>query len=309
MVEGRMAPRVDLESIRLYLDEVGRYPLLTPEEERTLGRAVWEGKDAERQLYEGPLPEARRRDLERTRRAGLDAREAMIRANLRLVVSIARRYHRPGLPLEDLIQEGNIGLMRAVDKFDWRLGFRFSTYATWWIRQAVQRAIADRGRTIRVPVHMHEKLALVRREKAALEAGVGREATEEEVATAVGMTPDRLRELRLLTVEPASLDAPVGEDEEANLGDFIADGPSGDLEEAALEEMDRLSLHRILSTLDERERRVVALRFGLDGEDPLTLEEVGRHIGVTRERIRQLTGTILAKLRHPTRSALLLTER
>jgi RNA polymerase primary sigma factor len=308
-VEGRRTARswVDLNPIRLYLEEIGRYPLLTPEEERALGKAVWEGREAERWLREGPLPEERRRELERTGRAGLAAREAMIRANLRLVVSIARR-HRAVLPLEDLIQEGNIGLIRAVEKFDWRLGFRFSTYATWWIRQAIQRANSDRGRTIRLPVHIHERLARVRRVKAALEAGLGREATDEEVATAVGMTPDRLRHLRLLTVEPASLDAPVGEDEEATLGDFIADAPSGDLEEAALEEMSRLILYRILSTLDEREQRIVALRFGLDGEDPLTLEEVGRHLGVTRERIRQLTGSILAKLRHPTRSVRLLTE-
>jgi RNA polymerase primary sigma factor len=307
-VEGRMARSwVDLDPIRLYLEEIGRHPLLRPEEERALGKAVWEGREADRLLQEGPLPEERRRDLERTVRAGLAAREAMIRANLRLVVSIARR-HRAGLPLEDLIQEGNIGLMRAVERFDWRLGFRFSTYATWWIRQAIQRAISNRGRTVRLPVHIHERLARVRREKAALEAGLGREATDEEVATAVGMNPDRLRELRLLTVEPASLDARVGEDGEATLGDFIADVSSGDLDEATLEEMGRLILYRILSTLDEREQRVVALRFGLEGEDPLTVEEVAHHLGVTRERIRQLTGSILAKLRHPTRSARLLAE-
>jgi RNA polymerase sigma factor (sigma-70 family) len=224
----------------------------------------------------------------------------MIRSNLRLVVSIARRYRVSGLPLEDRIQEGNIGLMRAVAKFDWQLGFRFSTYATYWVRQVIQRAIADQSRAIRIPVHLQDVLSRARRATVELEARLGREPTDEEVAAAAGLPPERLQELRLVTRNPLSLDLPVADDDSGTLGEFVTDETFGHVDELVLAEMDRASLHVILSTLDEGEQRIMTLRFGLDGEVPLTLDEVGRQLGVPRERVRQRTGEILARLRAST---------
>jgi RNA polymerase sigma factor (sigma-70 family) len=241
-------------------------------------------------------------------RDGANAQHHMVQSNLRLVVSIARRYRATGIPLLDLVQEGNIGLMRAVDKFEWRKGFKFSTYATWWIRQAIQRGIADRGRAIRLPVHVHELLVRVRRARSELEAQLGREATDEEVAKAARLPLERVRELRGLAANLLSLETPVGEAGEATLGEFVPDENATEQYNNVLKGIGSDELTRVLDTLSERESKILELRFGLTGEEPLTLEEVGKRFGLTRERIRQLEAKALAKLRHPSRSAVLRIE-
>jgi RNA polymerase primary sigma factor len=299
----------DLDALGTYLREIGRYPLLNAAQEVELAKRIEAGTKSEKRLQkDSGLTAAQRRKLEATRRDGAAAKHDMVQANLRLVVSIARRYRATGIPLLDLVQEGNIGLMRAVDKFEWRKGFKFSTYATWWIRQAIQRGIADRGRAIRLPVHVHELLVRVRRARSELEAQLGREATDEEVAKAARLPLARVRELRGLAANLLSLETPVGEAGEATLGEFVPDEAANVQFEDVLSGIGREELERVLDTLTERERTILALRFGLTGEEPLTLEEVGKRFGLTRERIRQLEAKALAKLRHPSRSAALRTE-
>jgi len=299
----------DLDALGTYLREIGRYPLLNAAQEVMLAKRIEAGsKSAKRITSNEKLTAAKRRELEALRRDGEAAKHDMVQANLRLVVSIARRYRATGIPLLDLVQEGNIGLMRAVDKFDWRKGFKFSTYATWWIRQAIQRGIADRGRAIRLPVHVHELLVRVRRARAELEAQYGREATDEEVAKAARLPVARVRELRGLAANLLSLETPVGEAGEATLGEFVPDEAAAGQFDEVLSGIGREELEKVLGTLTERERTILALRFGLTGEEPLTLEEVGKRFGLTRERIRQLEAKALAKLRHPSRSSALRTE-
>ena len=299
----------DLDALGTYLREIGRYPLLNAAQEVELAKRIEAGvKSSKRLSKDGALAATKKREIQRTVRDGEMAKHDMVQANLRLVVSIARRYRATGIPLLDLVQEGNIGLMRAVDKFDWRKGFKFSTYATWWIRQAIQRGIADRGRAIRLPVHVHELLVRVRRARAELEAQYGREATDEEVARAARLPVARVRELRGLAANLLSLETPVGEAGEATLGEFVPDEAAAGQFDEVLSGIGREELEKVLSTLTEREQKILALRFGLTGEEPLTLEEVGRRFGLTRERIRQLEAKALAKLRHPSRSAALRTE-
>jgi RNA polymerase primary sigma factor len=271
-------PKLDLsiktasnDPVRMYLREIGKVPLLTAEQEVSLAKRI--------------------------ERGDMDAKNALIQANLRLVVSIARRYANRGLTLLDLIQEGNLGLIRAVEKFDYRRGFKFSTYATWWIRQAVSRALADQARTIRIPVHMVETINKLIRVQRQLLQDMGREPTPEEIATEMGTTPAKVREILKISQEPVSLETPIGEEEDSQLGDFIEDEDATMPVEAVSEIMQKEELNNVLGTLTHRERKVIELRFGLKGEHPRTLEEVGQKFGVTRERIRQIEAKTLAKLK------------
>ncbi len=264
------------DSVRMYLKEIGRYPLLTPEEEKELGRRMSEGDE--------------------------EAKKKMTEANLRLVVSVAKRYTGRGLQFLDLIQEGNLGLMKAVDKFDHEKGFKFSTYATWWIRQSVTRAIADQAKTIRVPVHMVETINKVIRTSRTLLQELGREPGEEELAEALGMSVEKVRDILKIAQEPVSLETPIGEEEDSHLGDFIPAEGASDPAELASETLMREQIRKAISTLTPREQRVLELRYGLDDGRSRTLEEVGLEFGVTRERIRQIESKAIRKLRHPTRS-------
>ncbi|MBI4492799.1 MAG: sigma-70 family RNA polymerase sigma factor [Chloroflexi bacterium] len=288
----------DAQLVRLYVQEVVRIPLLTPEEEVACGQAMAEGRTAARRLH--GAAEQERAALRQAVRRALEARRRMIEGNLRLVIAVARRYRDRGLPLLDLIQEGNLGLLRAVEKYDHTKGFKFSTYATWWIRQAVGRAVLNYGRTIRLPVHVIELLTRLMRASNALGAQLGRPPTTRELAEHLGEDPERIAAAEALLRPLASLDAPVRDDEEAStLGELIADLNAQDPMEAALE-VDRTStLLEALSVLSARERLVIGLRTGLLGERPHTFAEVGQQLGLTRERIRQIEGEALAKLRHP----------
>ncbi|BAS28309.1 RNA polymerase sigma factor RpoD [Limnochorda pilosa] len=264
------------DPVRMYLKEIGRVPLLTAEEEIELAKRIEKGDElAKRKLAE---------------------------ANLRLVVSIAKRYVGRGMPFLDLIQEGNLGLIKAVEKFEYRKGFKFSTYATWWIRQAITRAIADQARTIRIPVHMVETINKLMRVSRNLLQELGREPTAEEIAEHMEMSPERVREIQKMAQEPVSLETPIGEEEDSHLGDFIEDQEAPAPAEAASFTMLREQLEGVLDTLTPREEKVLRLRFGLDDGRARTLEEVGQVFGVTRERIRQIEAKALRKLRHPSRS-------
>ena len=267
------------DPVRMYLKEIGKVPLLSPDEEIELAKKIELGDEA--------------------------AKKKLAEANLRLVVSIAKRYVGRGMQLLDLIQEGNLGLIKAVEKFDYRKGYKFSTYATWWIRQAITRAIADQARTIRIPVHMVETINRLVRTQRQLVQKLGREATPEELAKELDMPVDRVREIVKISQDPVSLETPIGEEEDSHLGDFIQDDNVEVPADAATYTLLHEQLMEVLSTLTEREQKVLRLRFGLDDGRPRTLEEVGRQFNVTRERIRQIEAKALRKLRHPSRSKVL----
>jgi RNA polymerase primary sigma factor len=291
------------DPVRMYLKEIGKVSLLTGEQEVTLAKRIEAGVQAtERLATETGLSDEQREGLQAVATDGELARRQLTEANLRLVVSIAKRYVGRGMALLDLVQEGNLGLIRAVEKFDYTKGFKFSTYATWWIRQAITRAIADQARTIRIPVHMVETMNKVLRVQRQMLQELGREPTVEEVAAKVELTPDRVRDIQRISLEPVSLETPVGEEDDSSLGDFVED-PSA-IAPATAAERARLvaDIEEALEELNDREREVVRLRFGLDDGQVRTLEEVGKQFGVTRERIRQIESKTLAKLRHPTRS-------
>jgi RNA polymerase primary sigma factor len=300
------------DPVRMYLKEIGRVPLLTGPEEVALAKRVEAGLAAAAELEAAteaaalsglPLSPTLRAALTCIVVDGTDAKRQLIQANLRLVVSIAKRYAGRGMLLLDLIQEGNLGLMRAVDKFDHSKGFKFSTYATWWIRQAITRAIADQARTIRIPVHMVETINRVLRVQRQLLQALEREPTIEELAAKVDLTPARVREIQRISQDPLSLDSPVGEEDDSNLSDFIEDHQAEAPADAATRHLLNDAVEEVLAELSEREQQVVRLRFGLDSSGQArTLEEVGREFGVTRERIRQIESKTLAKLRHPQRS-------
>ena len=299
----------EVDALGAYLRGIGRYALLDATREVELAKLIEAGELARERIASSKGKGiAKRRKDERTSRVGDRARAEMIQANLRLVVAMARRYRWTGIPLLDLIQEGNIGLMRGVAKYDWRKGFKFSTYATWWIRQAIQRGVADRGRVIRLPVHIHDSLLRVGRARVELKAQLGREPSSEEVAAMALVPVERVRELRTLSSHVLSLETPVGENGDATLGEFVADENAGLRYDEVLSGIGRDEILKVLATLNDRERRIVALRFGLTGEEPMTLEQVGVLFGLTRERIRQLEAKALAKLRHPSRSGALRVE-
>ncbi|MPZ87598.1 MAG: RNA polymerase sigma factor RpoD [Nitriliruptorales bacterium] len=292
------------DPVRMYLKEIGRVSLLTAEEEVDLAKRVEAGLAASSLLaMNGTSADpARRTQLRRVERGGQLARRRLVESNLRLVVSIAKRYVGRGLLFLDLIQEGNLGLIRAVEKFDYTKGYKFSTYATWWIRQAITRAIADQARTIRVPVHMVETINRLIRTQRELHQQLGREPTSAEIGVKLDLRPGRVEEILKIAQEPLSLESPVGEEEDSNLGDFIEDADAVVPLDAATFMLLREQLSGVLGTLSERERKVVELRFGMVDGEPRTLEEVGNAFGVTRERIRQIESKTLSKLRHPARS-------
>ena len=290
------------DSIGLYLKEMARVPLLTTQEEIRLAKLLERGEAAQRRLSkDGHAPEERRK-LERAIDEGRVAREHLIKANTRLVVSIAKKYMGRGVPFLDLIQEGNLGLMKAVEKFDYRRGYRFSTYATWWIRQTITRAIADQGRTIRVPVHMSDRIRRLYKAARHLEQERGRKPTPEEIAEELKLEPRKVRWMLRVSWRPLSLEKPVGEEEDNELGSFIEDDNTPTPTQSAYEHLLKEKMEEVLATLTPREARILRLRFGLVDGRSYTLEEVGQKFGLTRERIRQIEGKALRRLRHPRRS-------
>jgi RNA polymerase primary sigma factor len=294
--------------VRIYLREIGRVPLLTAQDEVDLAKSIEAGLFAEETVRggcQGRGPHgAEVAELAMLAADGMRAKQRLIEANLRLVVSIAKRYIGRGLVFLDLIQEGNLGLIRAVEKFDYTKGYKFSTYATWWIRQAITRAIADQARTIRIPVHMVETINKMARIQRQMHQDLGREALPEEIAREMGMSLERVAEIQRIAQEPISLQSPIGE-EDSDLGDFIEDADAVVPIEAAAFIMLQEQLDHVLDNLSVREQRIIQLRFGLTDGHPRTLEEVGREFGVTRERIRQIESKTLAKLRHPSRAQML----
>ena len=290
----------DLDALGTYLREIGRYPLLTAAQEVELAKRIENGAKAEKKLQKGEsMTPTKRRQLEALRRDGAAAKHDMVQANLRLVVSIARRYRATGIPLLDLVQEGNIGLMRAVDKFEWRKGFKFSTYATWWIRQAIQRGIANTGRTIRLPAHAGDNLLRLHRVRAQLESELEREPTVPELARELDVAEEKVTELLLVAPDPVSLAEPVSEDGETELGDLVEDRSAESPFDAAARALLPAEVEKLLSVLDERERRILSLRFGLDRGEPRTPDEVGELVHLSRERVRQIEARALSRLRHP----------
>jgi RNA polymerase primary sigma factor len=304
MEEGDANLRVPTnDPVRMYLKEIGRVPLLSAEDEVELAKRIEAGVFASQKLADQRAPIAGLIcDLEMIERDGHAAKVRLIEANLRLVVSIAKRYIGRGLLFLDLIQEGNLGLIRAVEKFDYTRGYKFSTYATWWIRQAISRAIADQARTIRIPVHMVEQLNKVIRLQRQLAQELSREPTPDEIADELELPVDRIRDILAIAVEPISLETPIGEEDHSLLADFIEDTDAVMPAEAASFLLLQEQLDRLLRTLSDREQRVIQLRFGLTDGQARTLEEVGQEFGVTRERIRQIESKSLSKLRHPSRS-------
>ncbi len=288
------------DPVRMYLQEIGQVPLLTAEQEVELAKQMEAGDIARQQLEREDYIFGRERfELERLHALGCDARQHLIQANLRLVVSIAKKYTSYGLTMMDLVQEGNIGLMRAVEKFDYTKGHKFSTYATWWIRQAITRAIADQSRTIRLPVHMGEAISQVKRTSHKLQQSMQREPTPEEIADTMGISPNKVRRTLEASMHPLSLEMPVGQEGEGRMGDFIEDDRISAPAEAAAAAMLREQIEEVLQKLPERERKIIQLRYGLKDGRYRTLEEVGVEFGITRERIRQIEAVALRKLRHP----------
>lgn len=292
------------DHVKMYLKEIGKVNLLTPEEELSLAKRMADGETAKEQIEEigENIDEDSKKQIDLLIADGEKAKKSLAEANLRLVVSIAKRYVGRGMLFLDLIQEGNLGLIKAVDKFDYTKGYKFSTYATWWIRQAITRAIADQARTIRIPVHMVETINKLVRVSRQLIQELGREPTPEELAKELNMPVDKVREISKISQEPVSLETPIGEEEDSHLGDFIPDEDAPAPSEAASFVLLKEQLGAVLETLSEREAKVLRLRFGLDDGRARTLEEVGKEFDVTRERIRQIEAKALRKLRHPSRS-------
>ena len=293
--------RDEEDLVRLYLSDIGQYPLLTKDGEVRLAQAIEAGVAALAESEEAgrALSPARKRELRRVIRAGQEAELTFVQSNLRLVVSIAKKYQASGLPLLDLVQEGNLGLIHAVEKFDWRKGFKFSTYATWWIRQAITRGIANTGRTIRLPVHAGDTLSRLQKARFRLETALGRPATLAELAADLEMPEDKVTEVLRYAADTLSLSEPLREDGDAELGDMVEDRSAESPFDAAAVSLLPAEIGRLLSPLDDREREILKLRFGLDRGEPRTLEEVGEHFKLTRERIRQIEARAMSKLRHP----------
>ncbi len=290
------SPAADL--VRVYLNGIGRTALLTAQGEVELAKSIEAGVFARHMLDTTPrLSAAQRIDLARIVRDGHVAKDHLLEANLRLVVSLAKRYTGRGMPLLDLIQEGNLGLIRAVEKFDYTKGFKFSTYATWWIRQAITRGMADQSRTIRLPVHLVEQVNKLARIKRDLHQQLGREATHQELAEESGIPLEKVADLLDHSRDPVSLDMPVGAEEEAPLGDFIEDAEAADAESAVISGLLQDDLRRVLATLEDREQNVIRLRYGLDDGQPRTLDQIGKRFGLSRERVRQIEREVMAKLR------------
>ena len=295
------------DPVRMYLKEIGKVDLLTPEQEIVLAQKMGAGNTAKEQMEElekegGEVPDEVRKELNQLIKEGERAKQSLAEANLRLVVSIAKRYVGRGMLFLDLIQEGNLGLIKAVEKFDYTKGYKFSTYATWWIRQAITRAIADQARTIRIPVHMVETINKVIRVNRQLLQELGHDPTPEETAAEMNMPVEKVREIMKIAQEPVSLETPIGEEEDSHLGDFIPDEDASEPSEAASFTLLKEQLVDVLSTLTPREEKVLKLRFGIEDGRTRTLEEVGKEFNVTRERIRQIEAKALRKLRHPSRS-------
>jgi RNA polymerase sigma factor (sigma-70 family) len=295
----RTSRTVELDLFRLYLDEIGRHPLLTAEDEIRLAQAYEAGLDARRRLAVAPAQDPGRSELEAVAERGEWARRTMIESNLRLVVSIARRFWASGLPLGDLVQEGNLGLLRAVEKFDWRRGVKFSTYATWWIKQAIARGAADRGASpVRLPVHVDDQVRRLRRTETRLHERLGRLPSTGELAAELQLPVEAVARLQGVAQAVTSLDTPIGDDEAA-LQDFLEDDSATGPDQLAVEAVGRQALEQVLKALPERARQVLILRFGLDSGTPRTLEAVGAQMGVSRERARQIERSALAALRRP----------
>ncbi|ONI79374.1 RNA polymerase subunit sigma [Actinosynnema sp. ALI-1.44] len=294
-------PAADL--VRVYLNGIGKTALLTAAQEVELAKRIEAGVFAQHMLETNPqLPAQRRMDLKSLIRDGHVAKNHLLEANLRLVVSLAKRYTGRGMPLLDLIQEGNLGLIRAVEKFDYTKGFKFSTYATWWIRQAITRGMADQGRTIRLPVHLVEQVNKLARIKRDLHQQLGREATNDELAKESGLSVNKVADLLDHARDPVSLDMPVGAEEDAPLGDFIEDSEATDAEGAVISGLLQDDLRRVLATLDEREQHVIRLRYGIDDGQPRTLDQIGKRFGLSRERVRQIEREVMSKLRQGERA-------
>ncbi len=287
------------DALGAYLREIGRKRLLTAEEEVQMAQAIERGRDARERIAKGDISGPELAQAQAEVESGERAKRDLIEHNLRLVVSVARRYVGHGLPLSDLIEEGNLGLMRAAEKFDWRRGFRFSTYATWWIRQAVARGLAEGGRTIRLPVHVGEALTKIGRESQRLSLELGREPTPEELSEAVGIPAERIGEYMDAARLPFSLEAPLTSGEEASLGEVIEDTEAASPEVSAGEAMLREDINRALSPLTERQRAVITMRYGLEDDEPMTLEAIGKRLGITRERVRQIEQEAMQRLRRP----------
>jgi RNA polymerase sigma factor (sigma-70 family) len=300
-VLNKRAVQPDEDLVRLYLNDVGKYALLTKSDEVRLAQTVEAGRDARAELSGSEeLTPSRQRELRRLVRHGEEATETFVKANLRLVVSIAKRYQAAELPLLDLVQEGNLGLIHAVEKFDWRKGFKFSTYATWWIRQAITRGIANSGRTVRLPVHAGDLLNRVAKARGRLEGKLGRRPTMAELARDLDLDEHKVVEIIRYVAEPMSLSEPLRADSDAELGDLVEDRSAVSPFDAAAASLLAGEVAKLLVVLDDRERAILRLRFGLDRGEPRTLDEVGAHFNLTRERIRQIEARAMSKLRHPT---------